>query len=136
MKRSLYFFFVLFQLSNNQLQFGFSVNTKNVVIHLRPPIFTAQFTYFIFVLFGNRFIAKKIKIKMERVLDTTQLVSGVAILLSFLAGYRYGLRNLDGDSKEEEGASCTKTDSAEKSRVSVLSIFIVPFRFCPLHSSQ
>lgn len=27
-------------------------------------------------------------------LDSTQLVSGVAVLLSFLADYRYGMRNL------------------------------------------
>lgn len=32
---------------------------------------------------------------MEKLVDSTQLVSGVAILLSFIAGYKYGLRNVD-----------------------------------------
>lgn len=50
-------------------------------------------------------------------LDSTQLVSGVAILLSFLAGYRYGLRNLDADTKEEAGASGGECKEAEKPRV-------------------
>lgn len=56
--------------------------------------------------------------KMEKILDSTQLVSGVAILLSFLAGYRYGLRNLDADLKEQEGAAGGVNINAEKPRVS------------------
>lgn len=55
---------------------------------------------------------------MEKMLDSTQLVSGVAILLSFLAGYRYGLRNLDADFKEQEGATGGEKSTAEKPRVS------------------
>lgn len=39
---------------------------------------------------------------MNPVLDTTQLVSGVAILLSFLAGYRYALRDEDKDGKKNQ----------------------------------
>lgn len=48
---------------------------------------------------------------MEKILDSTQLVSGVAVLLSFLAGYRYGMRNLDEQTKS------TEKDSTEKERV-------------------
>lgn len=59
---------------------------------------------------------------MEKILDSTQLVSGVAILLSFLAGYRYGLRNLDSDVKEQEGAAGGENSTAEKPRVSSWSI--------------
>lgn len=55
---------------------------------------------------------------MEKILDSTQLVSGVAVLLSFLAGYRYGLRNLDADFKEQEGAAGGEKTTAEKPRVS------------------
>lgn len=45
---------------------------------------------------------------MEKLVDSTQLVSGVAILLSFIAGYKYGLRNSDGidngkANRKEEG---------------------------------
>lgn len=51
-------------------------------------------------------------------LDSTQLVSGVAILLSFIAGYRYGVRNLDEQDK-------TKADeSTEKNRVSFVIFFL------------
>lgn len=48
---------------------------------------------------------------MEKILDSTQLVSGVAVLLSFLAGYRYGMRNFDEQTKS------TEKDSTEKERV-------------------
>lgn len=52
-------------------------------------------------------------------LDSTQLVSGVAILLSFIAGYRYGVRNLEEQDK-------TKVDeSTEKNRVSFVIFFSV-----------
>lgn len=47
-------------------------------------------------------------------LDSTQLVSGVAILLSFIAGYRYGVRNL------EEQSKTTAEESTEKNRVSFI----------------
>lgn len=53
---------------------------------------------------------------MEKILDTTQLVSGVAILLSFLAGYRYGIRNLEEATKSD--IKSTEKDSADKNRVS------------------
>lgn len=52
---------------------------------------------------------------MEKILDTTQLVSGVAILLSFIAGYRYGVRNLDEQIKTSENP--TQNESAENERV-------------------
>ncbi|XP_055315630.1 probable peptidyl-tRNA hydrolase 2 [Sitodiplosis mosellana] len=42
---------------------------------------------------------------MEKMLDSTQLVSGVAVLLSFLAGYRYGIRNLVDQNKSTEEES-------------------------------
>lgn len=29
----------------------------------------------------------------DKLLETTQVISGIAILLSFFAGYKYGLRN-------------------------------------------
>lgn len=48
---------------------------------------------------------------MEKLLDSTQLVSGVAILLSFIAGYRYGIRNV------EEQTKTTADESSEKNRV-------------------
>lgn len=48
---------------------------------------------------------------MEKILDSTQLVSGVAVLLSFLAGYRYGMRNFDEQTKS------TEKDSTDKERV-------------------
>lgn len=51
---------------------------------------------------------------MEKMLDSTQLVSGVAILLSFIAGYRYGVRNL------EEQSKTTAEESTEKNRVSFI----------------
>lgn len=44
-------------------------------------------------------------------LDSTQVVSGIAILLSFLAGYRYGVRNLDEQTKT------TEKNSTENERV-------------------
>lgn len=49
-------------------------------------------------------------------LDTTQLVSGIAVLVSFLAGYRYGVRNLD-----EQTAKSPAQDTASNERVNVFS---------------
>lgn len=51
-------------------------------------------------------------------LDSTQLVSGVAILLSFLAGYRYGIRNLVDQNKP------TEKDATEKERVSFQKLLL------------
>lgn len=45
---------------------------------------------------------------MNPVLDTTQLVSGVAILLSFLAGYRYALRDDEKGEKKDKGAAADR----------------------------
>lgn len=49
---------------------------------------------------------------MEKMLDSSQLVSGVAVLLSFLAGYRYGMRNLVDQNEP------TENDATDKERVS------------------
>lgn len=49
---------------------------------------------------------------MDKVLDSTQLVSGIAVLLSFLAGYRYGVRNLD-----EQTAKTTAQNTTGNERV-------------------
>lgn len=49
---------------------------------------------------------------MDKVLDSTQLVSGIAVLLSFLAGYRYGVRNFD-----EQTAKSTAQNTAGNERV-------------------
>lgn len=51
-------------------------------------------------------------------LDSTQVVSGIAILLSFLAGYRYGVRNFD------EQTNTTETNTTENERVIVGKICI------------
>lgn len=55
---------------------------------------------------------------MEKLLDSTQLVSGVAILLSFLAGYRYGIRNLEEPTKSD--TESTEKDLTDKNRVITL----------------
>lgn len=49
---------------------------------------------------------------MDKVLDSTQIVSGIAVLVSFLAGYRYGVRNLD-----EQTAKSTAQSTAGNERV-------------------
>lgn len=54
---------------------------------------------------------------MEKLLDSSQLVSGVAILLSFIAGYRYGLRNLEEQSKK---SGTIEDVSPNKERVCIL----------------
>lgn len=51
---------------------------------------------------------------MDNLLDSKQLVSGVAILLSFIAGYRYAQRNHENDSSKSE----TENSNTEKGRVS------------------
>lgn len=47
-------------------------------------------------------------------LDSTQVVSGIAVLLSFLAGYRYGVRNF-----EEQTVKPTTENATGNERVNV-----------------
>lgn len=42
----------------------------------------------------------------DNLMDSSQVISGIAILLSFFAGYKYGLRNPTDGTKPEK---CTKT---------------------------
>lgn len=51
---------------------------------------------------------------MDNLLDSKQLVSGVAILLSFIAGYRYAQRNHENESSKSD----TENSNTEKGRVS------------------
>lgn len=50
----------------------------------------------------------------DKLLDSTQLISGAAILLSFFVGYKYGLRN---NSKPENETASANNPAAEKVRV-------------------
>lgn len=59
---------------------------------------------------------------MDKVLDSTQLVSGIAVLLSFLAGYRYGVRNLD-----EQTAKSTAQNTTGNERVIFISQISINF---------
>lgn len=51
---------------------------------------------------------------MDKMLDSTQVVSGIAVLLSFLAGYRYGVRNF-----EEQTVKPTTENATGNERVNV-----------------
>lgn len=62
---------------------------------------------------------------MDKVLDSTQLVSGIAVLLSFLAGYRYGVRNLD-----EQTAKSTAQNTTGNERVIFISQIPINFSHC------
>lgn len=77
----------------------------NLVIDKRFELHLLVYNFIIIIIFC---VEKKV---MEKLLDSTQLVSGVAILLSFIAGYRYGIRNLDEQTKS------TAQDLSEKNRV-------------------
>lgn len=94
-----------------QLHTNLANSNQNVIISVvdKPKIYYLLIPYWIcsyHIIFW----------KMEKLLDSTQLVSGVAILLSFIAGYRYGVRNLDEETKSAE------KDSKERERVSVCNL--------------
>lgn len=64
----------------------------------------------------------------DKLLDSTQVISGIAVLLSFFVGYKYGLRNISAHSEDE---TLTKQGSdSEKIRVSVT------FKFKYIHGSN
>lgn len=47
----------------------------------------------------------------DKILDSTQVISGIAVLLSFFAGYKYGLRNAPID--EPASASGASQDKVK-----------------------
>lgn len=63
---------------------------------------------------------------MPNVLDSTQILSGIAVLLSFFVGYKYGqsvhgIKESDADYSdiEEEGAAFLSTEGATGSKPKV-----------------
>lgn len=63
----------------------------------------------------------------DKVLDSTQVISGIAILLSFFVGYKYGLRTTNGklNDKDQEKAG----GSSDSQRIRVRLIFAVPLNY-------
>lgn len=60
--------------------------------------------------------------------DFSQLVSGAAILLSFFAGYKYGLRNGSAsEAKQTKSKSEQEPATAEGLRVSVIQTNLINY---------
>lgn len=56
----------------------------------------------------------------DKILDSTQLISGIAVLLSFFAGYKYGLRN--NPIKESSPSSGKSQENIKASQHEYLNI--------------
>lgn len=52
----------------------------------------------------------------DKLLDTSQLVSGIAIMLSFFAGYKYATKGT-ANSEEEAAAAASSSSDREKVRM-------------------
>lgn len=54
----------------------------------------------------------------DNVVDSSQVISGIAILLSFFVGYKYGIRTIAGNSDDEKPGS---SSDSQKVRVSYIN---------------
>lgn len=61
----------------------------------------------------------------DKMLDTSQLVNGVAILLSFYVGYKYGISNLQKKSKDDPGTASENKNSPTFVSIFSFELFIV-----------